>query len=155
MVEQIGDAVEHFGPFIAFLATIIAGVIVYWIQLKGRRSTIRMSFLEELESNQGLDSYIAQRDENREEGDKHYLKKVRPLGCPYTTSVYENSVEEIGILTDKEIEALVDFYSLAIITRNRLEAILNLENSWRGVQRETVGFEGDKDLETLTVPFRR
>ena len=155
MLEQIGNITKQFGPFIAFLATILAGVLVYWIELKGRRRTLRMSFLKELKSNEGLDTYVAQRDKEDLERGESILDEVRPLGCPYTTSVYENSVGKIGILTEKEVEALVDFYSLVIITRNQLDVVLDLENSWRGVKGEidTGLLFSEKELKTITDPI--
>lgn len=131
----IDPQIMQFGPLLTLIVTIIAGVIVYWVKINSRRSTIRLAFIRELESNHKLDAWVNWREAKIEEDNFAERNTLRPFGCPYTTTVYENNVGEIGILSEKEVNLLVNFYSLALTNQRQLEAISNYENSWRGVEK--------------------
>lgn len=118
-----GNALAN--PGVGNLLLLIAAVIgvygsyyLYNKRLNDRREAMRRALKAEMESAFLLDTMIRKGTV----GDEVPSDEIHP------TTVYEATVDEIGLLTDKEIGLITEFYSSAIATNKSLEWHRELTN---------------------------
>lgn len=108
-----------------YLLTVISGIVVAllgfsfrsWWKDQKARYMLRVSFISELQAN-----IIALSSEEGEElplQDNLYLIQQRLL-----TTVFENNTDRLGLLSEQEVEELVDFYASAqmVVSLNDVSA---------------------------------
>lgn len=99
-------------PGVGNLLLLIAAIIgvggsygLYKIRLNDRRDATRRALKAEIESNGILDTWIRQ---NEPTGDP-------PAQVIQPTTAYEGHIDDIGLLTDQEIDLVGEFYSNSIL----------------------------------------
>lgn len=94
--------------FITAIIGLIGSYWLYWQRTGDRRTTIRRALKKEIESNGVLDSWVR----NRKSQSDPPAHVVQP------TVVYRNVTNDLGLLTEEEVEFLTDFYSKAVIVND-------------------------------------
>ncbi len=84
---------------------------LYTKRLRDRRRTTRKALLAEIENNKMIDSWI--RRENTE--------LEAPSQIVHSTIAYESNVDNLGLLTNKEVELVTEFYSNSVIMNDVVE----------------------------------
>lgn len=95
---------------IAAIIGVCGSYVLYKKRLKDRRKATRRTLKSEIESTKILDTWIRKNEVNE-----------LPAQIVHPTTAYENHVDEIGLLTDEEIELISEFYSEAILLNDTLK----------------------------------
>lgn len=97
------------------LITAVIGVVgtygLYKIRLNDRRKATRRALKAEIESNRILDTWIRQNEPIEEP----------PAQIIQPTTAYEGHIDDIGLLTDEEIELISEFYSNATLINDVIQ----------------------------------
>lgn len=105
------------GLFVGALATFFARLGIVKIKTRKRRNRLRKALFEEVDAMSDNIDEIA-----------NLLKPMRPEGEAVQiptdvllTTVYKNTVENLGILSDDEVEKITNFYSQCEVVRRLLQ----------------------------------
>lgn len=112
IIDILGD--PAFGNLLIGVAAIIGFLSSYWLYIqrnRDRRSAIRRALKQEIESNSILDTWV----QDRAQHTRPPSQLIQP------TSAYQNNNDDLGLLTEEEIEMLTDYYSRAIVTNDILD----------------------------------
>lgn len=100
------------GAVIGFLGGIISSFGLYWLRMNTRRQALRKAFYQEIEiPAEGIDAAV--------EGDHDSF--AGPYHEEVPTVIYETQSSNIGLLTPDEVEALIKYYTTALVAQNQLQ----------------------------------
>jgi hypothetical protein len=102
---------------VAALIGVLGSYMLYSIRLDDRRKSARRAFKKEIGTASLLDTWIREADSEQDIP----AQKIHP------TTVYEQNVEDLGLLSDQEVDILVEFYSQLISVNDMLEYNRRLE----------------------------
>lgn len=105
---------------VSIIATVIIGFVgsfgLYWKQQKDRRRKLRKALRSEIES---CDTKPYTKAITSDEAD--FDGWLIPETSPFTSDTYTNNTSNIGLLSDEEIEDIVDFYSEAHMAEKEIK----------------------------------
>jgi hypothetical protein len=117
-----------FGPELSVLigsgATLVAGLIVYFKRRRDTRTNLRIALEKELEGMQDKLSAFASLIDNSEAMDGEPIPEINFV----TTVVYKNNTQQLGLLSDTEVNAVAEFYNDAIQLQEALDMIQEYDN---------------------------
>lgn len=88
----------------SLIGTILGTALIQWWQRRSRRQELRRTFREELRQMTALDDMSQYIEENHGP-----LDLSHELGF---NALYEANADQVGTLSDREVEKIVEFYSL-------------------------------------------
>lgn len=108
VLSQYGGII---GSFIGASGPLLAGLILYIFQIKEKRKRIKIALSSELKSMDELDKWFNNKND-----------KTANIALPYPsnifhTTIYEGLIGEIGLLNEKELASIHEFYSLIYETK--------------------------------------
>jgi len=106
------------GAALGFIGVIVGNAFRLWLKQRTRRSRLRAGFLAEVKVPKSAINDLAEFN-SVTQGDVDYSTIPREL--------YESQSSEIGILTAEEVNKIVEYYSLAAVAKEQIEAISNGE----------------------------
>lgn len=128
---------EAFGNILLLIAAIIGvagSYYIYYIKMEHQRKTLRIALLSEILSMEEMVRELAF------QSDLNEMETVQPE-IFLTNNIYDGNADKIGLLTEDEVKAIVEFYSNASKVQaagNRQDGTIFIEAAERNLHSKLV-----------------
>jgi hypothetical protein len=125
------DSITLLVGFISFLTGILASFGLYFLQQRRRKLNLRRALFIEVQvpatAIEGLPEIPTEMDVDEVIETSTQSNSSQPLRTKIPTAVYEAHINDIGLLSRPELEAVVEYYATATIAKEQLENITDAD----------------------------